>query len=348
MTDDYEFDVALSFAGEDRAFASELAERLLHGGVRVFYDRYAEADLWGKDLYQHLQSVYRDKAKYCVVIVSRHYADKLWTRHELKQAQARAFRENREYILPVRLDDTELPGVNATVGYVDANSYSIGDISSMVIEKLRTHGAVVLPEACASSDDVFEDEPELLDLRADMDDALQSAMVAIARIGELSTKGAATDREWHAAAQKLLASGSRDARMTQALVNQKAANFAERTKALAPLVIAFREASGRFFDLLNRIVDVQIQEGRSTPEEMRNGLRIFAQADIGAKGARDVYAQIAEAARALATPTRDFKRQRNEFVEQVEEFTKAVDRWLALSASARSRLDSDPKCDSGQ
>jgi hypothetical protein len=87
-------------------------------------------------LYKHLQSVYRDHARYCLIFVSSHYSKKLWTKHELQHAQARAFRENREYILPVRLDDTEIPGLNATVGYVDLRSHTIEDLQQIVLQKL--------------------------------------------------------------------------------------------------------------------------------------------------------------------------------------------------------------------
>jgi len=98
----FKFDVALSFAGEDRTLAESLASQLVHYGLRVFYDRYEQADLWGKELCQHLSRVYRDKAHFCIVFVSEAYARKLWTRHELRQAQERAFYENREYIVSFR------------------------------------------------------------------------------------------------------------------------------------------------------------------------------------------------------------------------------------------------------
>jgi hypothetical protein len=133
---DFDYDIALSFAGEDRSVVDELAAALTQAGVRVFYDNYEQADLWGKDLYQHLQGVYRDRARYCVVFVSEAYARKLWTRHELKQAQARAFKESHEYILPVRLDDTEIPGLNATTGYIDLRHHSVAELSDVVLEKL--------------------------------------------------------------------------------------------------------------------------------------------------------------------------------------------------------------------
>ncbi len=99
---DFEYDVCLSFAGEDRPYVKETADHLKEKGIRVFYDEYKRVELWGKDLYSHLADVYQNAARYCVLFVSTNYAHKLWTNHERKNAQARAFLENREYILPVR------------------------------------------------------------------------------------------------------------------------------------------------------------------------------------------------------------------------------------------------------
>ena len=133
---EYEYDVALSFAGEDRQYAEALAELLVSNEYEVFYDNYGRAQLWGKNLYTHLSSVYKDKARYCVMFLSQHYARKLWTNHELKSAQARAFEENEEYILPVRLDDTEIPGILPTIGYLDLRTESINNIYQVLVEKL--------------------------------------------------------------------------------------------------------------------------------------------------------------------------------------------------------------------
>lgn len=145
-----DYDVALSFAGEDRDLAESLATELVAQGIRVFYDRYEQADLWGKDLYQHLQTVYCDKAFFCVVFLSKAYAQKLWTRHELRQAQERAFRENREYILPLRLDDTQIPGINETTGYLDLGTCSIKQVADFLIEKLTKHKSLATDEDYAS------------------------------------------------------------------------------------------------------------------------------------------------------------------------------------------------------
>lgn len=77
------------------------------------------------------------------MFVSRNYAERVWTNHERQAAQARALREsNVEYILPVRLDDTEVPGLLPSTAYVESN---IGTraICNLVLEKLGgVHGAV--------------------------------------------------------------------------------------------------------------------------------------------------------------------------------------------------------------
>jgi hypothetical protein len=132
-----EYDVVISFAGEDRQVAEKIARGLTDSGVTVFYDRYEEANLWGKDLYTHLSTIYRDKGKFCLMIISSHYAMKQWTNHERKSAQARAFCENMEYILPLRLDSTKIEGLNETVGYVDLSRKTVQEVVELIQAKLN-------------------------------------------------------------------------------------------------------------------------------------------------------------------------------------------------------------------
>jgi hypothetical protein len=107
-----EYDVALSFAGEDRAYVEQVAHALKAEGIRTFYDAFERDDLWGKDLYVHLDDVYRKASNYCVMFISAAYASKLWTGHERRSIQAKDFVSNAEgNVLPARFDDTELPGL---------------------------------------------------------------------------------------------------------------------------------------------------------------------------------------------------------------------------------------------
>jgi len=145
MINKFEYDVALSFAGEDRAYVEKVAKYLKENGIKVFYDDYEKTELWGKDLYVHLDKVYQKKARYCVMFLSCYYAEKLWTNHERKSAQARAFTEKGEYILPARFDDTGIPGILPTIGYIDLHSLEPEEFGKLIIEKLKK-GTTNIPQ----------------------------------------------------------------------------------------------------------------------------------------------------------------------------------------------------------
>jgi hypothetical protein len=139
-TSSFRYDVAISFAGPDRTFAEELARHLASRGVRVFYDRYEEATLWGKNLYDHLQDIYQRLARYCLILVSKEYARRVWTSHERRAAQARAIKTKGEYLLPVMIDDTEIPGLPKTVAYVRVKEKTPEQIATLFLQKLSLDG----------------------------------------------------------------------------------------------------------------------------------------------------------------------------------------------------------------
>src|SRR5713101_2633530 len=132
----FDYDVALSYAGEDRAYVAQVAARLRELGVRVFYDEYAAAELWGNDLYAVLDDIYRKRARFAVMFISHHYASKPWTRHERQSAQARSLSDSRAYLLPVRLDDSDLPGLRPTIGCIDARTTPVEILIQLIQQKL--------------------------------------------------------------------------------------------------------------------------------------------------------------------------------------------------------------------
>jgi hypothetical protein len=132
----YEFDVAVSFAGEDREMVEGIVGRLKSAGISVFYDSDYQADLWGEDLIEFLDEIYRLKARYTIMFISSCYAQKMWTRHERRSALARAMEQRSAYVLPVRLDSTQLEGLRPTVGYLDARLVGPDGIVDATVAKL--------------------------------------------------------------------------------------------------------------------------------------------------------------------------------------------------------------------
>lgn len=130
------YDVALSFAGEDREYVAQVAEHLAGLAVTVFYDEYETAELWGEDLAVHLGKIYSHDSHFVVMFASRHYAEKAWPNHERQHALARHLEGQTGRILPVRIDGSEIPGVPSTVGYLDARAVSPGKLAELIRQKV--------------------------------------------------------------------------------------------------------------------------------------------------------------------------------------------------------------------
>jgi len=134
------FDVALSFAGPQRHLAERIATIVREAGFEVFYDNFYTDVLWGKDLVELFGEIYRKKARHCVMVISRDYAERMWTILERRSALARALEERgNEYILPVKVEDVELPGLLPTIAYVSVEQYIVEQIADILIRKLRRH-----------------------------------------------------------------------------------------------------------------------------------------------------------------------------------------------------------------
>jgi hypothetical protein len=134
----HNFDVAISFAGTERKYAEELANRLREAGFIVFYDNFYPESLWGKDLVVTFHEIYSKRSRFCVIFVSKEYNESPWTVHERRSAQERMLQERGgEYILPIKVNDVDLPGLPGTVGYVSLKKLGIDSIAEMLVKKLK-------------------------------------------------------------------------------------------------------------------------------------------------------------------------------------------------------------------
>ena len=175
MTKPFRFDVALSFAGEDREYVAEVAGDLRASGISVFYDRFEEVRLWGKNLYVHLTDIYENRARFSVMFVSDAYAQKAWCDVERRAMQARAYREYEEYILPARFDDTAIPELDDGTGFIDLRSRTPAEFASLVRAKLVQAGFSIPSRQARRAD--FSVEP--LPRRDQVHDGLVQTTVSV-------------------------------------------------------------------------------------------------------------------------------------------------------------------------
>jgi hypothetical protein len=131
------WDVAISFAGDDRSVAKELRDVLKDKGIEVFYDFDQQAQLWGKDLNRVLTEVYRNEALFMVIIVSNNYPEKDWTNFEFVNGKDAEKERSIEYLLPLRLDDTHVVGLKESIAMIDLRKQSIEHVANVLSEKIE-------------------------------------------------------------------------------------------------------------------------------------------------------------------------------------------------------------------
>jgi RES domain-containing protein len=131
------YDVALSFAGEQRTYVRAVAEALVAThNLSVFFDEFLESEIWGKDLGDYLDEIYRKRSRFVVICISKEYRDKKWTNHERKSALAAAIESESEKVLPLKFDETELPGLRSTTAHLSAHRKHPAEIAQLLAQKL--------------------------------------------------------------------------------------------------------------------------------------------------------------------------------------------------------------------
>ncbi len=170
----FEYDVAISFAGEDRKIAEELASALRDKGVRVFYDEFYKSDLWGKKLTKHFREVYGPKARFIILLISKYYPVKDWTDFEFSIARKEAKERKVEFILPVKLDDTKILGIHEDTVYLDFNKEGIDGIVKCFLEKLSSQKISSRENLSVKITDKIDSERGLIDIDITSHDAALS------------------------------------------------------------------------------------------------------------------------------------------------------------------------------
>jgi len=133
----FKHDFAISFAGEIREIAEQIANLLTERGVRVFYDRYSEGDMLGKKLSTYFHKKYGRDTRYVIILISKEYPQKDWTNLELSIARDEAKKRKEEFILPIRLDDTKILGIHDDIGFIDFREKGIERTINILLEKLN-------------------------------------------------------------------------------------------------------------------------------------------------------------------------------------------------------------------
>lgn len=112
---DFEFQIAFSFAQEDLKIAKAIAAELKR--LNITYYLYTEELTIGRDITKETFQVYYEKSLFGLMMISENYIRKNWAIKEREIMQAVDRNVDHPYIIPLRLDDTQVEGLSPTVKY---------------------------------------------------------------------------------------------------------------------------------------------------------------------------------------------------------------------------------------
>lgn len=130
------YDVAISFSNEDRPIARQIAESLSKRRVRVFFDEYAQSELWGRNLYEYLTKIY-EASRLCIVIVSESYTRSQWASTELRNLVAHSRLPDSFAILPITVGPVRT-GLLGNLLSIDWEKTDADELAALVEKRLQS------------------------------------------------------------------------------------------------------------------------------------------------------------------------------------------------------------------
>lgn len=131
------FQVALSFPGEYRTFVEQVAHLLADeiGRDHVLYDRYYEAEFARPDLDTYLQRLYHDESELIAVFLCAEYEAKEWCGLEWRAIRDLIKKGQKANVMPFRFDNTEIPGLFSTDGYVAVGARTPEQVADLILQR---------------------------------------------------------------------------------------------------------------------------------------------------------------------------------------------------------------------
>lgn len=133
------FQVALSFPGEQRTYVAEVAQFLANalGQEAVFYDDWYKHELARPNLDTYLQDIYHNRSQLLVPFLCAHYEQKEWCGLEWRAIRDLLKQRQDEDIMPLRFDDTHIPGLFGIDGYLDLKKLTPEQTAELIVKRLN-------------------------------------------------------------------------------------------------------------------------------------------------------------------------------------------------------------------
>ncbi len=104
----FDFDFAISFAGENRTIARLIVDQLKTLDCSVFYDEHYEANYLGKTWNKQFTEIFSNQSRFVICLLDKHHRDKIWPTFE---RECFSHRVEDAAVIPIYLDETIFVGI---------------------------------------------------------------------------------------------------------------------------------------------------------------------------------------------------------------------------------------------
>ncbi len=132
------FRIALSFAGEKRAFVSEVARLLAEcfGKEKILYDQYHEAEFAVYDLGLRLPKLYGEESDLVVPVLCPNYDVKRWTGWEWVYIYGLLTKDDGRRVMPSRFNYASVDGLGHAAAFIELDEKTPDQFVALILERL--------------------------------------------------------------------------------------------------------------------------------------------------------------------------------------------------------------------
>jgi hypothetical protein len=139
MDDTHDYDLAFSFAGENRDYVERTKIACERLGLKVFYDKDKNNEWWGKNFIREQRKVYGSKTRHFVPFISPAYFEKSIPSDEFESALMTAVERGDGYILPVIIGRPNIPAdrLHRHTHYLRAEKYTPEELAKEMYQRVK-------------------------------------------------------------------------------------------------------------------------------------------------------------------------------------------------------------------
>lgn len=117
----HKYDLALSYASEQKDYVSSVYKLLKLKGLSVYFAPAYQEELTGIDMTEEFYSIFHDQCLFIAAFVSNEYLQKKRPMAEAAIGQMRSREEKRNCLIPVYWGDTRLPDFDPDINFLSAD-----------------------------------------------------------------------------------------------------------------------------------------------------------------------------------------------------------------------------------